>query len=115
MTEQFISEAIAPVTATSDTSRMARGEPGLPREFIWRGETIRITTLLRAWRETGPCSHGSPEVYARKHWYEVLTDSGRRMKLYAQRQARGRAGRANRWWLFSVEEPEEASPGGEGR
>jgi hypothetical protein len=104
MTGRFISEAIQPATATSDTSRMALGEPGLPQEFTWRGETYRVAGVIRTWRETGPCSHGSPEVYVRKHWFEVLTDSGHRMKLYAERQARGRKG--GRWWLFSVEDPE---------
>lgn len=61
---------------------MAAGEPGLPREFVWRGRTVRITAVLRTWRETGPCRHGSPERYVRKHWYEVATDSGGMMKIY---------------------------------
>jgi hypothetical protein len=52
---------------------MAIGEPGLPREFLWRKETIRITAVLRTWKDTGPCTHGSPEKYVRKHWYEVET------------------------------------------
>jgi len=101
MSEQLISEALTPVVATSDTSRMALGEPGLPKEFLWRGETIRITSVLRTWRETGKCHHGSPELYVRKHWYEVKTDSGRTMKIYFDRQSR--KGRKDpRWWLFSV-------------
>ena len=42
MTEEFISEAIQPVAATLDTSRMAAGEPGLPRQFRWRSEIVSI-------------------------------------------------------------------------
>jgi len=53
MSEQFISEAILPVVSTFDTSRMAVGEPGLAREFLWRGRTIEIVAVLRTWRETG--------------------------------------------------------------
>ena len=68
---------------------MAIGEPGLPREFVWRGRTITVQAVLRTWRETGKCRHGSPEMYVRKHWYEVVTVSDGTMKLYFERQARG--------------------------
>jgi hypothetical protein len=101
MLEQFISEAITPVVTTCDTSRMAAGEPGLPRQFLWRGETIEITDVLRSWRETGKCRHGSPELYVRKHWYEVATSSKGTMKIYFQRQPR-RGQKSSRWWLFSI-------------
>lgn len=53
MAERFVSEALQPVVSTCDTSRMAAGEPGLPREFRWRGRTIEVVTVLRSWRETG--------------------------------------------------------------
>ena len=79
----------SPVTETADTSRMAIGEPGLPRKFVWRGRTVTVTAVLRSWRETGKCRHGSPEMYVRKHWYEVVTASDGTMKLYFERQSRG--------------------------
>ncbi|MGC1455165.1 MAG: DUF6504 family protein [Nitrospirota bacterium] len=108
--EQLISEPLTPVVATSDTSRMAVGEPGVPREFLWRGQTIRIRVVMRTWRETGKCHHGSPELYVRKHWYEVETESGGTMKIYFDRQAR--KGRKDaRWWLFSIARPEEKAQG----
>lgn len=105
--DRFVSEPIRPVVATSDTARMAAGEPGLPTEFVWRGRTIRIAAVLRTWRETGPCRHGSGERYVRKHWYEVETVADGRMKLYFERQPQ--PGRKPRWWLFSVSAAE--SPG----
>jgi phosphoribosylglycinamide formyltransferase-1 len=89
MPERLISEAIKPLTETADTSRMAIGEPGLPRKFVWRGRTITVTAVLRSWRETGKCRHGSPEMYVRKHWYEVATVSDGTMKLYFERQPCG--------------------------
>ena len=101
MPERFVSEAISPVNGTADTARMAIGEPGLPSEFVWRGRTITVTSVLRTWRETGRCHHGSPEMYVRKHWYEVATASGNTMKLYFDRQPRGRR-KGPRWWLFSI-------------
>lgn len=106
MHERFISEVIRPVADTYDTSRMAVGEPGLPSEFVWRDRTIKIATVLRTWRDTGKCRHGSPELYVRKHWYEVITTSNSTMKIYFDRQPRG--GRNNdRWWLFTICESEE--------
>jgi hypothetical protein len=108
MAEQFVGEAIRPVLATCDTSRMAAGEPGLPQVFVWRRETIEIAGLVRSWRETGPCRNGSGEAYVRKHWYEVVTSSGSRMRIYFERQARTRGNRGQRWWLFSVQGPDEA-------
>ncbi len=105
--ERFVSEAIKPVVATSDTSRMATGEPGLPREFVWRGRTIEIEAVLRTWRETGKCSHGSPELYARKHWFEVDTSSHGTLKIYFDRQPR-MGSKGGRWWLFSMTGPEKS-------
>lgn len=51
--ERFVSEAIVPDVSTFDTSRMAVGEPGLPRRFLWRGQVIEIAAVLRTWRESG--------------------------------------------------------------
>ena len=110
--DRFISEALTPVATTCDTSRMAAGEPGLPEQFRWRGGTIDVAAVLGAWRETGPCRHGSGERYARKHWYEIQTPGKATMKIYFERQARG-SRKAPRWWLFSISE-EQADPAREG-
>jgi len=79
---------------------MAIGEPGLPGEFLWRGRTVRIVEVLRSWKETGPCRHGSGEQYVRKHWYEVVTASDGVMKIYFERQPRG-GRKSARWWIYS--------------
>jgi|SRR5580704_8336582 hypothetical protein len=107
MPDQFVGEVITPETETCDAASMAAGEPGLPRQFAWRGETVRVAAVVRAWRETGPCHHGSGETYVRKHWYEVVTTAGVTMKLYFERQSRG-GRKGARWWLYSVAEPEAA-------
>ncbi len=108
MHERLISEAIKPLTETADTMRMAIGEPGLSRKFVWRGRTVTVTAVLHSWRETGKCRRGSPEMYVRKHWYEVATVSDGTMKIYFERQPRG-GRKGARWWLFSVREPEKGS------
>jgi len=99
--ERFVGEPIEPLGGSFDTARMAVGEPGLPQAFIWRGKTLEIAAVVRTWRETGPCRHGSPEVYVRKHWFEVTTRGGAVLRLYFDRQPRGGRGAA-RWWLFSI-------------
>jgi len=101
MSERFVSEAIRPVTAGCDTFLMAGGGPGLPREFLWRKRMVKITGVLRTWRETGKCNHGSAEMYVRKHWFEVATDVRETMKIYFERQDRG-SRKGQRWWLFSM-------------
>jgi Domain of unknown function (DUF6504) len=106
MSERFISEPIKPLTETADTARMAIGEPGLPQKFVWRGRTISVKAVLRSWHQSGKCRHGSPELYVRKHWYEVSTVSDGIMKIYFERQARGGRRRGARWRLFSIREPE---------
>jgi len=58
MSEQLISEALVPVVATSDTARMAIGEPGLPREFLWRaGPSASLPCALLALNRK--CHHGA--------------------------------------------------------
>jgi hypothetical protein len=101
--QRFVDEPLVPVAATADTSLMAAGAPGLPREFLWRGQTVEVAAVLRTWRETGKCRHGSGEMYARKHWFEIVTTEGAVMKIYFERQPR-RGRKGHRWWLVTVSE-----------
>jgi hypothetical protein len=96
MTDEFLSEPLLPDPDSMDTSRMALGEPGLPRRFRWRGEIVDIVDVVESWRSTGACSHGSDESYVRKHWYEVDTAAHGRLKIYFERQGRSGPGRAAR-------------------
>lgn len=103
MAERLVSEPLQPVVATCDTSRMSMGEPGLPRQFIWRERLVEITAVLRSWQETGPCRHGSSDRYVRKHWYEVATVADGTMIIYFAKPARG--GRKGMGWqLFSIDD-----------
>jgi len=49
MKEEFVSEAIRPVVGSSDVQGMARGEPGLPRRFVWRDKEYAVDELLETW------------------------------------------------------------------
>jgi hypothetical protein len=85
-----------------DTGRMARGEPGLPGRFLWRGQEYVVERVLEQWKETSPCTSGSGERYVRKHWYRIRTTSGSEMRIYFERQARSARERKRRWWLYTV-------------
>jgi len=104
MTDQFVSEAIEPVGASFATADMARGEPGLPQRFRWRGREYAVEDVMDQWKESGPCHSGANEMYLRKHWYRLRTDDGTVMNIYFQRQAkRGTKGaRSPRWWLYTI-------------
>jgi phosphoribosylglycinamide formyltransferase-1 len=78
MRERFVCESIKPVVDSLDKRGMARGEPGLPRRFTWRGTEYLVGKVLDQWKETTDCSHGNGEKYVRKHWYKVLTSDGNR-------------------------------------
>ncbi|MBM4030824.1 MAG: cytoplasmic protein [Planctomycetes bacterium] len=107
MGKSFVCEPIEPIIETMDSRRMARGEPGLPRRFRWRGAEHEIAEVLEQWRETGPCKSGSDEEYVRKHWYRIRTTAGVEMRLYFERQPRSARERKARWWLHSMIEVEE--------
>ncbi len=105
---RFISEPIEPDRDTFDAERAGKGEPGLPRQFKWRGEEYRIAEVLATWKTTSPCRSGSLENYVRKHWYRVCTENGDVMTLYCNRQTSRRAGKAGgRWFLYSIVQQQE--------
>ncbi|HEY7117892.1 MAG TPA: DUF6504 family protein [Tepidisphaeraceae bacterium] len=100
MGEEFVSEAIEPVAGSFEASAMARGEAGAPRAFAWRGNSYVVARMLGAWKSS---SADRGEMYLRRHWYRVETESGERMTIYCERQARSAKAAKKRWWLYSVE------------
>jgi len=105
MTANFISETITPLEGF-DPTRMTFGEPGVPSKFRWRQREFVVTELLEAWKDHGDCTHGSGERYVRKHWYRVRTSDGAICRLYFLRNF-GKAGKRPRWWLHSMEQPQD--------
>jgi hypothetical protein len=97
--EDFVSEPIVPEPGSSDAAAMARGEPGLPAAFTWRGNRYAVARLVASWKTTGT---DRGETYLRRHWYSVATATGETMTLYCERQARNRKRPKARWWVYSV-------------
>jgi hypothetical protein len=100
--EEFICEEIEPVAGTGDAAAMARGEPGLPSRFVWRGTEYRLAGVIRQWKSTGPCRNGADEVYLRRHWFQIVTEPRAVMTVYCDRQAKDRRHPKRRWWLYTL-------------
>ncbi len=102
--EELISETITAVPGTFDPAGMARGEPGLPRRFTWRGQEYAVARVIETWRSYGDdIGRSGGERYVRKHWFRIETTEGRVMTLYFHRQpVRGKGAGKGRWVVFSV-------------
>lgn len=104
--EQFISERITPDPTSFDPTTAAIGEPALPMRFTWRKRLYSIRTIVRRWKEYEPDrTHGSGELYLRRHWLEVEVDGGTIMKIYFARQPGPMRSAKARWWIYSTREP----------
>jgi phosphoribosylglycinamide formyltransferase-1 len=100
---EFVCEPLTPSRGRFDRAGMARGEPGVPLEFSWRGRCWRLAEVLEQWKSTGPCTHGSRERYVRRHWYRVRVEPAAKLTIYCDRQARRGSSAKARWWVFSAE------------
>ena len=96
MSSRHALEPIEPEPGSFDARRMARGEPGLPLRFTWRGRRYEVAEVERAWRELSAAPSPGADRYVRRHGYDVVTTDGTRMRLVGER---GRGSRAGRWWI----------------
>ncbi|NBB95250.1 MAG: hypothetical protein GVY16_05875 [Planctomycetes bacterium] len=103
---QFISEPIDPVAKTAEAAAMARGEPGLPQAFTWRGRRFTIDHTLKAWKQSQPEGRKKGnERYLRRHYWTVRTTTGEMMTLYCLRTARRGQ---HRWFLYTIDDGPDA-------
>ena len=103
-TGEFVSEPITPDAGTFQPEAMARGQPGLPSGFTWRGRHYAIRELLDEWKHSEAYNHTpGGDRYYRKHYFRVRVDRGERMTLYAVRHVKPGENQRKRWWLYSIE------------
>ena len=100
--ERFVCEAMTPVAGTGDTAAMARGEPGLPKRFEWRGAEYTVIEVIRVWKTTSRCTSGADEQYVRRHWWTIRTDPPATMTVYCDRQPKDRKHPKARWWVYTI-------------
>jgi len=105
MGEEFVSEPIEPTGQVLGTKMMARGEPALPKAFAWREALHEIVDIQATWKTSSrEGGRRTGELYLRRHWYRVRTDTGLIATIYCDRQARDRKRPKARWWIFSVQD-----------
>ncbi len=103
-TAELISEPVTPRIGTFDATRMARGEPGLPAGFNWRGHWIDILEVLEAWKDSSrEGGHAGGELYLRRHYYKLRMGDGRIWTVYFVRQTPRSGNPRNRWFLYTIE------------
>lgn len=98
---RLVSEEIQPETGAFDAVAMARGEPGLPPAFAWRGTAYGVATRLRSWKGLRPDT-GSPETYVRRHYHELRMEDGATWVVYCLRQTGSRQAARHRWFLEKI-------------
>lgn len=101
----FISEPIEPVGG-HDTVAMGQGLPGLPKAFMWRGEKVRVASVMTTWKASS-AEGGRPggERYLRRHYFRLRMNSGDAWTVYFLRQTPRSGSPKARWFLYSIEEP----------
>jgi hypothetical protein len=101
---EFVGDTIEPQSGTFDAGAMARGEPGLPRGFKWRGQAFDVVERLEQWKGTSPeGGRSGGEVYLRRHYYKLRMSDGSTWTVYFLRQAPAGGSAKRRWFLYTVE------------
>ena len=108
---ELVSESIVPEPGSFDAADMGKALPGLPRAFTWRDRLYHVGILLEKWKVSGPeVGRFGGERYLRRHYFRVRTTDGSTMVLYCERHLKGRSNPKARWWLYTVQAPDQAGP-----
>ncbi len=100
---ELISEPITPRSGSFQTSRMGRGEPGLPTGFAWRGESYEIVKELSAWKESSrEGARAGGDLYLRRHNFKLLMSDDSVWSIYFVRQTPRSGDPKRRWFLYTV-------------
>lgn len=103
--EQFVSESIVPGPAGFDAAAMARGEPGLPAEFKWRGRCYRISAKLGQWKQSSAeGGRVGGERYLRRHYYKLRMSDESTWTVYFVRQSPPSGPAKQRWFLYKIDQ-----------
>jgi len=101
---ELISEPITPHPGTSDTSRMGRGEPGLPSGFVWRGTSYEVLEELEAWKESSrEGARTGGQLYLRRHCFRLRMSDDTIWTVYCTRQTPRSGDPKKRWFLYTIE------------
>ncbi len=106
---ELISAPITPHPGTSDTSRMGRGEPGLPSGYVWRGTSYDVLEELDARKESSrEGARTGGELSLRRHYFRLRMSDDTIWTVYCARQTPRSGDPKKRWFLYTIE-PGETS------
>jgi hypothetical protein len=101
----LVSEPIKPLADSFDTTRMARGEPGLPKGFVWRAASYHVVEELNAWKESSrEGARAGGDLYLRRHYFKLRMSDDRVWTVYFVRQTPRSGDPKSRWFLYTLEE-----------
>ena len=101
---EFISETIVPRQGTFDARAMARGEPGLPCGFTWRGTPYDVVERMAQWKHSSrEGGRAQGELYLRRHYYKLRMSDGAVWTVYFTRQPSPSRSPKRRWFLYEIE------------
>lgn len=101
---ELVSEVLVPQAGTGDTVAMARGEPGLPKGFTWRGELFEWTRVIDAWKESSrEGARAQGDLYLRRHYYKLCMSDDTVWTVYFTRQPASSGSAKARWFLYTIE------------
>jgi len=90
---EFVSEPLVPDPGSLVPG--AAGEPLLALRFTWRGRAFEIVRIERRWKTTDAAHSAPGGAYVRRHWADVCTACGERLRIYGERGGRPR------WFVHS--------------
>ena len=106
---EFISEVLRPSGTGFDAAAMARGEPGLPTEFVWRHAGYDVIEVLASWKQSeSEGGRAGAERYLRRHYFRIRVTGGDVWTVYFTRQSSPGASAKSRWFLYSVEHDQDS-------
>ncbi len=100
----LVSEPLSPRPGSFDTTAMARGEPGLPSGFTWRGRPFDVVAVLETWKESSPeGGRAGGEHYLRRHYFRIRMSDCAVWTVYFVRQTPRTGKPTSRWFLYTVD------------
>ena len=93
---ELVSEPLEPDPTSFSRAGVAPGAPAWPGRFTWRGQAYEIARIERAWKTTNADPYVRGDVYVRRHYADIETTCGVRLRIYADR-----SGRVGCWMVHS--------------
>jgi hypothetical protein len=105
----LVSEPLTPRPGAFDAAAMARGEPGMPPAFTWRGTEYEVIERLESWKASGPATGGG--TYLRRHYHKLRMSDGNVWTVYFVRQTPRSGSPKARWFLYTIDRIRNAECG----